>query len=290
MALLSLAALAAPAVSADLSSTPDRKLLLDGRNALDPARLQPVVQHLRAVPGRFNMPRWVPEIFRHARIRFIAVSNFIKSRWIEAGLPPDRVDVVYDQIEVNLQSSPECRVLPSPVVLYMGRLVDRKGPLLALRAFAGAGRPEWFMRIIGEGPQRAEIESLTHALDVSDRVSMCPPTSHPCEELSGEDIVLVPNFDEPLGLVTLEAQALGRAVITSRTGAAPELIRHMVDGVLVEGKGVGEWTNALVEVMDRPGLRMAIGNAAKQRAVWYTSGARHASEFASVLQRLAEKG
>jgi glycosyltransferase involved in cell wall biosynthesis len=114
-------------------------------------------------------------------------------------------------------------------LLYIGRVVEQKGVLSAVRSLQQLPE-EATLRIVGEGdpPYRRELERLAAELGVADRVSFeAPrPRSALIEVYRDADVVVFPvQWDEPFGLVPLEAMALGRPVLATGKGGSADFLR-----------------------------------------------------------------
>ena len=83
-------------------------------------------------------------------------------------------------------------------------------------------------------------------------------------------------WPEPFGLAALEAMAMGKPIIASRTGGLPEIVVHGETGLLVGGGDVAALHGALALLMADPGLCARLGAAGRQRV------ARHFSANAVV--------
>lgn len=121
---------------------------------------------------------------------------------------------------------------PSPVVAFAGRLVPEKGAHIAVQAFAQIREefPEARLRIAGDGPERHNLEVLSRELGIGAMVEFLGhlPRAELERQLEGAWVQCVPSlWEEPFGLVVIEAQARGTVVVASAVGALPELV---VDG------------------------------------------------------------
>ncbi|HRF43376.1 MAG TPA: glycosyltransferase [Candidatus Competibacteraceae bacterium] len=125
------------------------------------------------------------------------------------------------------------------VVLSVSNLVKLKGIDLNLRALArfGAAHPDtrWEYRVIGDGPERANLEQLARALGIQDRVRFLGRLNHSetMQQVGDCDIFSLPSWGEAFGIVYLEAMARGRPVIGCWQNGAQDIISHQVDGLLV---------------------------------------------------------
>ncbi|MBX3176762.1 MAG: glycosyltransferase family 4 protein [Candidatus Hydrogenedentes bacterium] len=80
------------------------------------------------------------------------------------------------------------------------------------------------------------------------------------------DICAVPSvWEEPFGMVAIEAMATGRPVCASRTGGLREIVSHMQTGFLFEPGDAGELAKQLEILLDNPELRLRMGIAAQDR-------------------------
>jgi glycosyltransferase involved in cell wall biosynthesis len=119
------------------------------------------------------------------------------------------------------------RPATEPLVVYAGRLAREKGVALLLRAFAEARSsvPRLRLRLVGEGPERGEIERLAAELGLDGAVGVSGWLDHAAVEdaLADAWAVVVPSlWAEPLGLVALEAIVRGIPVVASATGGLLE--------------------------------------------------------------------
>lgn len=110
--------------------------------------------------------------------------------------------------------------------------------------------------------------------------------SDPARWMAQMDIVVSASLGEPFGMVIVEAMALGKAVIATRTGGPLEIIRDGVDGLLVTPGAVAELVQAVRRLAADPPLRVALGARARARAQAYAVP-RFVSEVMSSLQEIA---
>lgn len=172
---------------------------------------------------------------------FIAPSRFLKAKMIQHGLNAERLMVIPNFIDL---SAFELAPLVPPsrgkageedgYLLYFGRLSSEKGLRTLIQAVAQV--PEGKLKIVGDGPQRQELEALAQRL-AGGRVDF---TGHqPTEELlitlkRAKMVILPSEWYENCPYTILEAFALGKPVIASDIGGIPELIEDGGDGLLFE--------------------------------------------------------
>jgi glycosyltransferase involved in cell wall biosynthesis len=139
-------------------------------------------------------------------------------------------------------------------LLYCGRLIGVKRVDVLLDAFVRIldHRPDWDLVIAGDGPLRKQLQRRLPA-NARDRVRWLGflqldeliACYHSCHAL------VLPSEREPWALVINEAVATGLPVVSSEVvGAAVELVRHGVNGLLVPPRNVHVMTNALLEITE----------------------------------------
>jgi glycosyltransferase involved in cell wall biosynthesis len=198
-------------------------------------------------------------------VKLIAISEFIRARLLAVGIAADKVEVVYNGVDLtrfhpDAASRLEARArLGAPegcmVLLFMAVLLDWKRPELALQVCArlrGRGR-DARLWMLGQGPLRESMERLARELGIAEQVSWLGHQPDPQRWMAGADIFLHTAVGEAFGNVLVEAMGTGLPVVATRSGAAPELIRDGLDGVLV---GLGEdEVRRLAEAVERVGER-----------------------------------
>lgn len=154
--------------------------------------------------------------------RFFAVS-----RAIAAHLPESRTTVVPNPYDAALFCDLEEKRQPRCGVLFVGRLVSDKGCAVLLEALgllAARGiKPQ--LTVIGEGPEMPTLKVLAKTLKVSKQVSFTGGLSRHqvAKALCRSQITVVPSvWEEPFGLVALEALAGGSFPIVAKAGGLAE--------------------------------------------------------------------
>jgi glycosyltransferase involved in cell wall biosynthesis len=153
-------------------------------------------------------------------------------------------------------------------VLYAGDVSYEKGAGTLLRAFARIERNTMPLVMIG----RQFLEPV--AEEASGRVVRIDPLDHfsVLEAFRRCAFAVVPSlWPEPSGLVALEAMAMGKAVIASRTGGLPEIVVHGETGMLVATGSVADLERALSALMADAALRTRLGEAGRRRVAEHFS-------------------
>lgn len=143
-------------------------------------------------------------------------------------------------------------------VVTVARLHSSKGHDDLIRAIAilvAAGR-DVQLRMVGDGPQRAELEQQVAEAKLGDRISFAGSVAEDQikEELSRSDVFALASHAEPLGVVYMEAMAAGVPTIGTNAGGVGEIITNGHDGLLVEPKNPEALAAAIAKLIDDPAL------------------------------------
>lgn len=149
------------------------------------------------------------------------------------------------------------------LLLFVGRLERLKGVETILRALAlAADRRHQDVRllILGEDSRDSELSekdrlrALADELGVADRVDFLGSVAH--HELpyfyAAAEACLMPSYTESFGLVGLEAQACGCAVIASNVAGLASVVREGVTGYLVDSHDPAEWAERILRLLNDP--------------------------------------
>lgn len=152
-----------------------------------------------------------------------------------------KIIVIPNGIKIHEQVSSFNSKLPgNPAVLYVGRIDYVKGVDVLIRAIALAKEklPRICLHIVGDGPKLEEIKKLILSLNLKENVVL-----HGFVDGADKnklfltcDIVAVPSRSETFSITVLEAMRAGKPLIVSNRGALPELVKHEVNGLIVELK------------------------------------------------------
>lgn len=159
------------------------------------------------------------------------------------------------------------------VVLFVGRLVKRKGADILIRAIAGM--PRAAAVIAGAGPEEAALKRLAEELEVSRRVVF--PGAVPDAQLpqlyAAADVFCMPCVQrfggldtEGFGIVYLEAAACGLPCVAGACGGSAEAVRDGVTGIVLHETTPASLTATLKRLEKDESLRIVMGAAGRERA------------------------
>jgi glycosyltransferase involved in cell wall biosynthesis len=183
-------------------------------------------------------------------------------------------------------------VLEPPIVGYVGRVLRQKGIDLLLRAMASLPSPRPSLVLLGEGPDRVELEGMVKSLGLGDSTRFLAPAGHgevPAL-LSMIDVLVLPSrstpgWKEQFGRVLIEGMAAGCAVIGSSSGAIPEVLGDA--GVVFEEENSDDLARAIQRVMgDRSlaeSLRVRGRRRVRERYTWDVVADRVVAMYKTLL-------
>jgi glycosyltransferase involved in cell wall biosynthesis len=198
---------------------------------------RPFVCHVRlAPPDRFcTQYRWG----MRGAARLIAISRAIRDEYVASGFRGDRIDIVYNGIDVGEWQVPERSAarqtlgLPLEVLLvgYAGRLHHQKGVDVLIEALSRLPS-RWHAAIAGKNADdksgrdyERELRECARQRGVSDRVHWLGHLPHPTALYGAADVIALPaTLPEAFGRTIVEAMACGTPVVASRTGGIPEIL------------------------------------------------------------------
>jgi teichuronic acid biosynthesis glycosyltransferase TuaC len=175
---------------------------------------------------------------RHAA-GIVTVARALKDRLVALGVPPERIEVLRNGVDLQLFRPVEREDwrrrlgFRRVTLLSVGNLVPIKGHDLALRGLRLL--PEMNLVIIGDGPERAALESLARDLGVAERVKFVGVMAQ--EDLrhyfGAADALVLASSREGWANVLLEAMACGTPVVASRVGGTPEVVSRPEAGLMM---------------------------------------------------------
>ena len=149
-----------------------------------------------------------------------------------------------------------CRKLgltEGPVVLFAGRLSEEKNIDLLLRVWprVRAEFEDAKLLIVGDGEQHDELQQL-----VTDNVELRASVDDLSDLYRAASVFVLPSKTEGMSNALLEAMASGCVCVASEVGAAPDLIRHRVNGFLSAVNDADALTDCLNEALSSDGRQL----------------------------------
>jgi phosphatidylinositol alpha-1,6-mannosyltransferase len=217
---------------------------------------------------RVALMRWV---FRRADV--LIANSYFTARRVRAAGVDNAINVAYCGVDPAAE-----RRLPAgePTILSVGRLIARKGFDRTIEAVAllGSRFPTLRYELVGDGPDRARLESLARECGVSDRVHFLGEIDDAAlrstyarawcfampSRIDGDEV-------EGFGIVYLEAAMAGLPVVAGRGCGAAEAVLENVTGVLVDPHDSQAIATALDRLLADPEHARSLGEAGRARAL-----------------------
>ncbi len=237
-----------------------------------------------------DKPFWrflLKPVLDHASILF-AISRWTRQQWIDYGVKPDRIVVVNPPVDTE-----RYHPLPNPaairaalglcarqqVLLSICRLDPHKGTDMVLRAMPElvASFPDILFVVGGAGRMLPALRALARELNVEKHVRFIGrvPENEMIQWYNAAEIFVMPSRSgrnakggaEGFGIVYLEANLCGRAVIGGRSGGTADAIEDGVSGMLVDPESVPAIVGAATTLLRDPALRETLGANGRKRAI-----------------------
>jgi len=160
-------------------------------------------------------------------------------------------------------------------ILFVGRLVEKKGCYYAIEAFKKALKKNnnLELSIIGDGYLKEDIHHLINASDLKSKISMLGPQTQQnvLKEMERADIFFLPSLTaangdrEGIPISILEAQAMGLPVISTYHSGIPEVINNGENGFLVPERDVDAMAEKLILLASQHELRNRMGEIGRNK-------------------------
>jgi glycosyltransferase involved in cell wall biosynthesis len=175
------------------------------------------------------------------------------------------------------------------VLLSVGRLSLEKGHADLIRAFARMMELSTGMSlrliIVGEGPERSRMETISRNLNLSGVVTLTGQQDDTDPYYAIADVFVLPSHSEGCPNVLLEAMAAGAPVVATAVGGVPEVVTNGHDAILVEKQDLAGMASATVQLLNDQQLRDRLVSNAR-RIVLRKSPEAYFKSLASVFSQV----
>lgn len=196
-----------------------------------------------------------------------AVRRFVAARY---GTERDRIRVIYGGVDVR-RFSPRRRSERGPgappVIGCVGRLHPDKGQTVLVSAASAILRefPSARFLLVGEGPQRGEIEALIARLGIQASVEMLGDRRDVPEILAGIDVAVLPSTSEGFANAALEGLACGIPLVVSDAGGNPEIVTDRITGRVFPNGDASALAACVVEMLRDPDRAREMSEEGRRR-------------------------
>ncbi len=181
----------------------------------------------------------------------------------------------------------------APVLICVARIFRSKGQALLIRAIAllHGELPQIRLLIVGQdyplgNNHTNELKALAAELGVADNVIFTGLRNDVPRLIAAADILAMPSFEEPFGLVYAEAMAMKRPVVAFDNGGTPEVVEHEKSGLLSAQDDVPALAANLRRLVTDPELRARMGEYGRQQVETRFVPERLARDVAGIYTQL----
>lgn len=231
-------------------------------------------RHISAPLPRNAATRW---LYARATSRIVTTGERLRRQVIEeTGVDPARVVSIPTGIDLERfrpgDRSAACAVLAlpgdRPIVGIVATLRNWKGHRYLLQAVAALRRPELLVLVVGDGPQRAALESLAQGLGIANSVRFAGNQADVVPWMQACDVFCLPSYaNEGVPQALMQAMACALPVVTTPVGSIGEIVRDGETGVIVAPENVAALAAALAALLGDSGRRAALGSRARAHAL-----------------------
>ena len=230
--------------------------------------------HLGDVPGGvpektgdwfrwiFPTTRW---IWHDASAR-VAVSEFTRSLALKHY--NEEVLVIPNGIDVDGESQSSIRINNPPVIVFAGRFMEQKSPLMIVQILNEIKDLPWKCVMIGDGPLMPEVKKSISELELGNRFVLTGwiTPDEVMKQFEQSDILFMPSLSEGLPVVGVQALSKGLAIVASRVGGFVDLVDENQNGYLIEVGNKEGFKIRLQELLTNPSRLLSLRQASLKKA------------------------
>ncbi len=230
----------------------------------------PCVSHIRSAK-MLSFPMPAQQFANNQICHYIAISNFIQTIWTEMGVDQSKCTTILNGIHPLPYSPKDYSIISQKTKITfctVGRLVGWKNHAWLLAGFRKyiKTRPLDHLIIIGDGPERDNLNRKILAYGLQENVTLVGEVSPPYQLMKQADIFVFPSRKEPFGRAVLEAMSLGLPIIAANSGGIPEFVTHNVSGYLVPLNDTDALTAAMLKLSSNGTLCKQLAQEARRQS------------------------
>jgi glycosyltransferase involved in cell wall biosynthesis len=226
--------------------------------------------------------------------RLTVVSRAMLENALSMGGDSKKVSVIPMGVELKKRFIPPAERKEQQALLFVGRLVEKKGLRYLIEAMPQILKqnPLAFLRIAGDGPERATLEQRISELRINDRVHFMGPVRN--EDLpffyQKSNIVIFPSViaadgdREGFGLVLVEALGCECALVVSDLPAMQDIIIDGKTALVVPQKDVKRLAERINELMGNAALQTSLGKAGRKFVLNHFDLDRIAEKYLDMIE------
>jgi len=254
-----------------------------------------LIEHSDKQESRTN--RWVYRRLSRKLAAFVPASDFMAVHLNRLGVPPGKMTVIKNGVlsekavlvdtaaDINHRRAEVSR----PRIGIAGQVSPHKGHdcLIEAARLLSDGGKDFVVRVFGTGtPMYVEqLKQKIAAAHLGRKWEWMGYETNLAKIYGAMDICAMPScFDEPFGMVALEASGYGLPVVASRRGGLPEIIEEGVTGFLFDSSKPDELASKIAWLSEHPEIAKKMGAAGRKRALRLFTQEKMAAEFESLFR------
>ncbi|MDA0267067.1 MAG: glycosyltransferase family 4 protein [Cyanobacteria bacterium] len=233
---------------------------------------------------------YAPSLARCDRV--IVFSNLQRDVFVRLGVPPEKVIVVPNGVDVSKYSPGPSGIKSSlgarQLFVYQGRLSPEKNVDALLKAWkAIPTQPGCILAIVGNGPLEQSMRLFYGGDSTIQWLGFVEEEQRRIDILRGADVFILPSLVEGLSLSLLEAMACGTACIATDAGADGEVLDQGA-GIVLDTQRVSHQLETILPlVQTRPEMVRSLGQKARQRVLERYTISTNVSHLEQIYHSLA---
>ena len=237
----------------------------------------------------------------------VGVSRFVAESAVAMGYPAHKTYHLLNAIKTDrwnpqrhqgIKIRNEFDVEPdTTLLLAVSRLCYWKGHTELLKALTLVKQrtPNFRLLIVGKDDPRAhpghgsyadELQQLATELELEEQIIFTGFRDDIPELMAACDIYTMPSFEEPFGMVFLEAMAMGKPVAALDNGGTREVVEHDHSGLLSPPQDIAALADNIITLIERPTLRQQMGESGRIRVAECFTPTRMAGEAESIYAQI----
>jgi glycosyltransferase involved in cell wall biosynthesis len=224
---------------------------------------------------------------------FICISEFIRQRALRLGYPEDKLWVNPLGLDVQF-FQPSAMHTKQPIVLFVGRLVEKKGCIYLIRAMAEVEKnfPVAKLVVLGDGPLRTSLEEQAQSTMRNYEFLGAQPAAAVQHWMQRACVVAAPSVvasngdSEGLCVVACEAQAMGVPVVSFHGPGLSEAVADGETGFLVEQRNEHALAEAILSLLKDEALSARMGAAGRKRVETHFNVLRQAEKIEDQYEKI----
>ena len=255
-----------------------------------------VVQLHAEEPNQAGYVRYVTRRYGNLVDSFSVTSEHLKEIVGGYEIPPSKIEVIHSGVDAESEFNPE-RVDPLelegkgvPRILWPGRLVEQKDPMLTLEVFSRARQSaEFVLDFVGDGHLAGPLRARAEELGISEAICWHPPSQEMARWYRSSDLLLMTSVYEGVPYVIYESLAMGVPVVAPALPGNREFM-DADSGALVDPRDDADaYAEAIVSLLREEERRRQMGERSRRRMLEEFSlaemGRRHDELYARLLAR-----